>query len=203
MATYVRSPFIKLLIGLYLLLLASVSHAALVFTGGMIDVSYLGSDFTVGTDSFIAGNTSPDIAYQDESNIGDGIMIDFESITFNDSSIVFQLRGDGPAHPSTGFQKTGLLGSYTISLASPGIGFESVFVDTSANITGLDLNSGITFDTRNIYFDLSSFGILDQSNADIGTVTLNVGFVPVPAALPLMLSGLAGLLLLNRRRRTV
>ena len=202
MATYVRLPFIKLLIGLYLLFLASASHAALVFTGSMIDLSYQGSDFTVGTDSFIAGDTSPDIAYQDGSNIGDGIMIDFESITFNDSSVVFQIRGDGPEH-SAGYQTTGLLGSYIISLASPGIGFESVLVGTSTNMIGLDLNSGITFDTKNIYFDLSSFGIADLSSADIGTVTLNVGLVPVPAALPLMLSGLAALLLFNRRRRTV
>ena len=207
MATNVRShPFIKVLIGFYLLFLASAAQSALMFTGNMIDVSYVGSDFTVGTNSFIAGDTTPDpdIAYQDGSNIGNGLMIDFESITFNDDSIVFELRGDGPEHSNSAFQKTGLLGSYHISLASPGIVFDSISVGTTANIIGLCLDSGITFDTNTIYFDLSAFGVLDESDADIGSVTINASFaaVPVPAALPLMLSGLAGLLLVSRRRKS-
>lgn len=192
-------PFSRVFVGLLLLFLTSTTQASYVFTGGMIDVSYSGPDFSVGVDSIIAGSKSPDIAYQDGSNIGDGIMIDFESIEFFDTAIIFTLRGDGPEH-STGYQKTGLLGSYVISLVNANLWVDDLTVTTSNNVTGVALGSEITFDAQNIYFDLSTFGVLDQTNEDLATISLDVSFIPLPAALPLMLSGLVGLLLFARRQ---
>ena len=68
---------------------------------------------------------------------------------------------------------------------------------------GVSLGSEITFDNKNIYFDVSALGILETAGADIGRVTLNMELVPIPAALPLMLSGLAGLAFISRRRKQI
>jgi hypothetical protein len=69
------------------------------------------------------------------------------------------------------------------------------------DMIGVSVGSGVTFDAKNIYFDISTLGILEVTGPDIGSVTMNVEFVPIPAALPLMLSGLAGLVLVSRRRK--
>jgi len=185
---------------LLLLNFTSASQAAFVFTGETIDVSY--TEPGVGlTDAVVAG-TGPEIAYLDGSDIGDGIMLDFEFIDIDDTSVTFNLRGDGPAHPTDGYQTTGLAGSYTISLTAADFSISNVSLGTITDTIGVAVGSEVTFDAGNIYFDISTLGIREITpGADLGTVTLNVEFVPIPAALPLMLSGLAGLLLLSRRRK--
>jgi len=190
-------------IAAFLLLFTSASQAALVFTGHNIDVTYsdpdpLNPDIT---DSIVAGAGS-DIAYNDGSAIGDNIMIDFEFIDFTDNAVTFQIRGDGPAHANGAYQTTGLNGSYILSLTDMGIFYDTVSIGSmSTNLLGVAMGSEITFDAKNIMFDISTLGILDASMADIATLTLNVEFVPIPAALPLMLSGLAGLALFSHRRK--
>jgi len=199
-----RLSFISSLAGVSLLLFASVSHAALVFTGQDIDVSYspaIGADIT---DSIIAGSGF-DIAYNDGSTIGNSLMLDFEFIDFVDNAVTFQLRGDGLDYAGdASYNTTGLNGSYVLSLAGSGIFFDSVSIGSMSNITGVTMDSEITFDATNIFFDVSTLGILEVTpGADLGTITLDVQFVPIPAALPLMLSGLTGLLLFSRRRKSV
>jgi len=192
----------SLLAGVFLLLITSASQAALIFTGQNIDVTYSEIGFTDLTDSIVAGSNDPDrdIFYLDGSNIGNGIMLDFEYIDFTDNTVTFQLRGDGSSY-SPGYQTTGLGGSYILSLADAGISFDTVSIDSAINMIDVTMGADITFDARNIYFDISTFGILETPGADFGTLTLGVQFVPIPAALPLMLSGLAGLALVSRRRK--
>ena len=188
------------LAGIFLLITASTSQAAFVFTGQDIDVTYEDS-LGILTDSIIAGNADPDISYLDGSNIGDGIMLDFEFIDFADTSVTFSLRGDGPAHATSGYQTTGLDGSYTITLTNADFSIGSVSIGLMTDMIGVELGTEVTFNGSNIFFDISTLGILEVTpGADIGSITLNVEFVPIPAALPLMLSGLAGLALVSRRR---
>ena len=199
-STVRRLSITSMLVGLFLLLFTSSSSAALIFTGQNIDVTYSAAGDSDITDSIVAGAGS-DIAYLDGSNIG-GIMLDFEFIDFVDNAVTFQLRGDGAAH-STGYYTTGLTGSYIISLMDINTTFDSVSINILDRIIGVSIGSEITFDAHNIYFDVSTLGILEVTpGADLGLITLDVGFalVPLPAALPLMLSGIAGLALFSRRK---
>ena len=128
-------------------------------------------------------------------------MLDFEFIDFDDTSVTFNLRGDGPAHANPDYQTTGLDGSYIITLATADFFIGSVSIGSMTDMIGVELDKEVTFNGKNIFFDISTLGILEVTpGADIGSITLNVEFVPIPAALPLMLSGLAGLVLVSRRR---
>lgn len=198
-----RLSVTRLLTGVFLLLLSATSQAALIFTGQNIDVGYNGDDVSVATTSIIANNDAePEIFYGDGSSIGNGLMLDSEYINFTDNTVIFQLRGDGDTL-TTGIQTTGLDGSYILTLTDPGIWISSVSIESMENILGLSMGTDITFDASSIFFDVSAFGIFETSGPDLGVLTLNVQFVPLPAALPLMLSGLAGLLLFNRRKKSV
>lgn len=207
-----RLSIISMSAGLLLLLISSVAQASLILTGQSFDISYSGTDVPVGTDSIIAGTNNPDIAYLDGTNIGGsiteiGLMLPGEFIDFSDTSVTFNLRGDyGDAFNFGGnnYQITGLTGSYVISLTSPGVSISSLSIGSITDMIGVDLVTQVTFDAKNIYFDISTLGILQkESGIDIGSITLDVGLlaVPVPAALPLMLSGLAGLAMFSRRRK--
>lgn len=195
-----RLSVTSFLAGVFLLLLTSASQAAYIFTGQNIDVTYSETGFADLTDSIVAGS-GPEISYNDGSSIGNGIMLDFEFIDFVDNAVTFQLRGDGPAHATTGYQTTGLDGSYILSLAAADFSIGNISIDSISNMIGVSVGSEITFDAKNIIFDISTLGILETLGPDIGRLTLNVEFVPIPAALPLMLSGLAGLVLISRRRK--
>jgi len=190
------------LAAVFLLFFTSTASAALIFTGQNIDITYSNTGDPDITDSIVAG-AGNDIAYLDGSNIGNNIMLDFEFIDFVDNAVTFQLRGDGPAHATSGYQTTGLSGSYIITLTDIDSSFKTVSIATLDSVIGVSIGSEITFDSKNIYFDISTLGILElpTGGADLGLVTLNVGFVPVPPALPLMLSGLAGLVLFSRRNK--
>lgn len=203
----------SILAGLILLVSVPAAQAAFVFTGQSLDVSFEDFDFSdTTTDSIVAGDVDPDISYNDGTNIGGrygqapdpdifGIMLDFESIDFTDTTVTFTLRGDGPAHGTSGYQTTGINGRYIISLTAADFSIGGITLDPLVDMIGVSVGSGVTFDARNIYFDISTLGILEVTGPDIGSVTMNVEFVPIPAALPLMLSGLAGLVLVSRRRK--
>jgi len=191
----------SLLAGAFLLFITSASQAALVFTGQNIDVTFSEPGFTDLTDSIVAGSSDPDISYLDGSSIGNGNMLDFEFIDFADNAVTFQLRGDGSSY-SPGYQTTGLGGSYILSLTGVGISIGSVSIGSMTDMIDVTVGTDITFDAKNIYFDISTLGILETASvADIGSLTLNVEFVPIPAAFPLMLSGLAGLVFFSRKRK--
>lgn len=196
-----RLSVTSFLAGVFLLLLTSASQAAYVFTGQNIDVSYSETGFADLTDPIIAGS-DPEIFYNDGTSIGNGIMLDFEFIDFVDNAVTFQLRGDGSFY-SPGYQTTGLDGSYILSLTGVGISIGSVSIGSMTDMIDVTVGTDITFDAKNIYFDISTLGILETTSvADIGSLTLNVEFVPIPAALPLMFSGLAGLILISRKRKS-
>jgi hypothetical protein len=220
---YRRLSLTSTLLGVFLLLLASATQAAFIFTGETIGVSFDGTipgslspQVIAGSDNIVAGDTDPtpdtpfiepyDISYNNGSNIGTNVMLDSEYIDFTDTSVTFQLRGDGATHsdPSGMYQTTGFLtGSYQISLDATTFSIGNITSIDLTDVVGVSLGTEITFDAKNIYFDISTLGILETAGADIGRITLNMELVPIPAALPLMLSGLAGLALISRRRKQI
>jgi len=195
------------------LLLASSSLNAAILAGETIGVSYTGTDYGPLSDSITVDQSNPEIKYGDTTAIGGSLMLNFEQIDIYDdatfTSFVFTLRGDGPAHTTDGFQTTGLDGSYVISLAGTNLVFDSI-VSISSDVLGANdaiLNTGnnneVTFDLRHLYFDISQIGIMDVTGSpDLGGIIIqaSISEVPVPAALPLLLSGL-GLLAVSARRR--
>lgn len=190
--------------GVFLLLFTFTSQAAFVFTGQNIDVTFSETGYTDLTDSIVAGSSDPDpdISYLDGSFIGNGIMLDFEFIDFADNAVTFQLRGDGSTDAS-GYQSTASTGRYILSLAAADFSISNISIGSVTAMTGVSVGSEVTFDANNIYFDISTLGILETAAiADTGSLTLNVEFVPVPAAFLLMLSGLSGLVLFSLRRKT-
>jgi hypothetical protein len=209
-----RLSFTYSVIGVLLLLLAPASHAAFVFTDQNLDVTFSETGFSDITDNIVAG-TGTEISYNDGSNIGGdyglapgpdkvGIMLDHEFIDFGDTTVTFNLRGDGPVHSTGGYQTTGFNAdaSYILSLIAADFSIGNVSIGSMTDMIGVTMGTEITFDAKNIYFNISTLGILETTpGLDIGTLTLNVEFVPIPAALPLMLSGLAGLFVVSRRRK--
>jgi hypothetical protein len=91
--------------------------------------------------------------------------------------------------------------SYILNNFDYGIG--NVMLLSTSNVAGLVAGTDITWNKNQLAFDISRLGIGTLPGMDMGAITLGVEFVPVPAALPLMLSGLfSGLLFIARRRRT-
>jgi hypothetical protein len=170
------------------------------FIGQIPTVTYSESGYPDLVDTVTVVEPGVELAFGDGTAIGDGIMLDGEYIDIKAASIVFSIRGDGPAYTGSGCsncQTTGL-GSdakYTLSDFNWGgsqtIGNVTVTLD---NIWGVALGSEVFFSPTSISLDIGTLGVGPLVNGpDLGTVTLNVSFVPVPAALPLLLSGLFAL----------
>lgn len=146
----------------------------------------------------------------DGSPIDLGVLYDDEYIDIGGSSIVFGLRGGAAAH-SNGYETWDVIstGMFRIDFETGTLAlFETL---TAADVVLTDI-IGVTLGTQliaNIGLDfltlkVGTLGI--NAIADFGTVALNFtakppSAVPIPAALPLMLSGLALIGFLSRRRR--
>lgn len=195
------------LIGVLLLLLTFTSQAALIFTGQTLDITFKEPGFSDLSDTVIAG-TGVELEADVNSllNIEKFAMIDFESINIEETSILFTLRGDGDDYDvidSILYQDTGTRSgaSYLVALSGAPFSIDSVSIGETSNVVNL-MSSDVSLLAGVIYFDISKLAIGTIDGPDLGTIRLNVGFVvPIPAALPLMLSGLAGLLLFSRGRK--
>lgn len=128
-----------------------------------------------------------------------------------EDSIVFTLRGGVPAH-STGFQTTGAPADakYGISIFDTldnlfDLGVGDSFEVVLDNVTGVNLGTQLVLTDSFIDLFIGTLGI--GAALDIGTITLQVDRavlnpVPIPAALPLMLSALGLIGFITRRQRT-
>ena len=201
------SRVISLLLAIAALMLITPSHASFVFTGQTLGVTFTEPGFSDLTDTVIAG---PGIELEADvtssSEIEKFAMIDFESIDIEETSILFTLRGDGDDFGMVGstlYQHTGTGSgaSYIIDLVGAPFIIDSVAVGDVSNVTNL-LPTDVSLINGEIHFDISNLAIGTIDNgADLGTIRLDVGLVPVPAALPLMLTGLVCLFAISRRRK--
>ena len=190
-----------------LMLIPSIALAA--FVGQTPTVTYSESGFPDLVDNVTVVDPGIELQFNDGSNIGNGIMLDGEYIDIKGSSIVFSIRGDGPAYTGSGCtncQTTGLGADahYTLSGFNWG-GTQSIGSVTVSlnNIWGVALGSEVFFSPNSISLDIGTLGVGPVAGGpDLGTVTLNVTFVPLPAALPLFGTGLAALAGLTWRRRS-
>lgn len=179
--------------------------------GQTLGISYIGTDYGPLSDAVTVG-TGHEISYGDGSDIGGLLMLDEEYIEISSDDfstlIEFNLRGDGPAHPIPGYQSTGLNGSYVVNLGA-GYVFDSLLSIGSSiiDINGMNIDDvnmpGISISFGNLYFDVSEIGILDNVlGPDVGKIQIHATIqeVPVPAALPLLLSGLGVLAFWSRKK---
>lgn len=171
------------------------SQASLV--GQDVTVTFSESGFGDEVDVVTVGAGNEIIA-GDGSNIGDNIFLDFDFINIESESIVLQLQGGGGAH-STGFSLLGFGPDASYSFTglnwgvTPGrITGVDIVLD---NVIGVSLLSEVNFTDNSIDLIVGTLGIGEiLGAADIGTVTLNLTVdhspVPLPASLPLFLTGL-------------
>lgn len=202
---YIR--VIRLIAGIVALFYLYPSHAALIFTGQAMDISFAEPGFADLSDTVIAG---PGIELMADVNSTSEIerfaMIDFESIDIEEASLLFTLRGDGDDFgiiDNVLYQDTGTRSgaTYIVGINSAPFSIDSVTIGETSNVTNLSALD-VSLVGGNIHFDISNLAIgTIENGADLGTIRLNVGFVPIPAALPLMLTGLACLFAISRRRK--
>jgi len=197
----------SLLAGVVVFLFATSSQASFIFTGQNVDIMFSEPGFSDLSDTVVAGTgIELNANASSPSEIEKFAMIDFESIDIEETSILFTLRGDGNdfgVFNNILFQDTGT-GSgatYIVALSGASFSIDSVSIGDTNNVMNLS-PADVSVIGGAIHFDISQLAIGTINNAeDLGTIRLNVGFVPIPAALPLMLSGLAGLLVVCRRRK--
>ena len=197
----------SLLAGVVVFLFATSSQASFIFTGQNVDITFSEPGFSDLSDTVIAGTgIELNANVNSLSEIEKFAMIDFESIDIEETSILFTLRGDGNdfgVFNNILFQDTGTRSGATYIVALSGAPFSigSVSIGDTNNVMNLS-PADVSVIGDAIHFNISQLAIGTINNAeDLGTIRLNVGFVPIPAALPLMLSGLAGLLVVCRRRK--
>ena len=139
-----------------------------------------------------------------------GTSIEFS--TSGQSTLTFNLRGDGPSHPGDPddpgaiYQMTGYSSEAYFELSGFSKSLLELFDVADSSLVGISRENAIggavliDFALNTITLNLGTLGILDQGASDIGSIT--VGVVPIPASLPLMLSALAFLGFLSRRKKT-
>lgn len=154
-----------------------------------------------------------EIVAGDLSNIGSIILNDFEFIDIGESSIVYQVRGDGDPH-SPGFQTTnfGVNANILFSNLNWGategsiVGITLDLVDVIGVICcGVGTDVEFTADSVTLRA-LGTLGVTEVTpGPDLGLITLNLQVqhtpIPEPATLVLFGTGLAGLGLTRRRRQ--
>ena len=197
----------SLLAGVVVFLFATSSQASFIFTGQNVDITFSEPGFSALSDTVVAGTgIELNANVSSLSEIEKFAMIDFESIDIEETSILFTLRGDGNDFSEFNnilFQDTGTRSgaTYIVALSGAPFSIDNVSIGDTNNVMNLS-PADVSVIGGAIHFDISQLAIGTINNAaDLGTIRLNVGFVPIPAALPLMLSGLAGLLVVCRRRK--
>ena len=196
-------------------------HASLV--GQSFDFNFMqtGPDKNASDLNRAYNASGAELAAGDGGNIdGIGALLNGSSIDILSDSIEFSLRGGGAPH-STGFESTGFSTDARFRISGFGASLNSLFEIAPGDVFALEFDNliGVALGTQlvlnnddavagNNYIDLfvGSLGI--GTPLDIGSVTLKVdramqppSAIPLPAALPLMLTALGLLGLLSRRRR--
>lgn len=183
---------------LILMSITSLVHAS--FIGQSINVTFTELGYADVVDSVFPSTISTEISFGDGTNIGDVIMLDGEFIDFTEDSIILNIRGDGPAHSTSGYQTTGFTSGASYLFTGFDMNVASVIFSLD-DIVGVDFGSELTYGSDFIQLDISTLGVKQIiGSADLGSITLNVDFaVPLPASLPLMIFGLAGILSFMRK----
>jgi len=193
-ATRPRLIFLALIfiVGLY----PQASQATLL--GQEIKITFDEDAFTLIDTVTVTENK--EILSFDGSNIGDDILLDFESIDIGSESIVLELQGGGGNHSIDGYSILGF-DTNTFYLFEglnwggiPGK-ITGVTIDL-VDIIGVDENTDpiVEFTNESVKLFIGTLGIKETAGVDVGTITLDLTVehspVPLPASLPLFLSAL-------------
>jgi hypothetical protein len=178
-----------------------------------VTVTFVEPGFTDEVDNVTVGAGS-EIAQGDGSNIGDNILLGGEFIDIGDSSLVYRVRGDGPAHPTPGYSTTGFdpLAYYLFEFDFGASGDQIVSVAiVLQDVIGVALSSEVFFTDDSLQLYVGTLGVLGDvlGGPDLGTITLNleiesngppVGAVPEPSSVAALGLGLVALAWRRYRR---
>ena len=185
----------------------------------------LGTDVTVtfqepgfpDESDLVTVGAGPEISFLDGTNVGDNILLDYESIDVGDTSIIYNIQGGGDPHGTPGYTTTGFdpLAQYVFSGLEPSgvpVDLVGVTVDLT-DVIDVALGSEVFFTEDSVTLLVGTLGIADVvGGPDLGTITLNLQFeeqqqperIPEPASVLLCLIGGVCLALgyVCRRRRS-
>ncbi len=168
--------------------------ATAVTLGGEAEATLIGQDVTVefleGADSFsdvVTVGAGSEISFGDGTDIGDEILLDFESIDIGASSISYDIQGGGPPHSTPGFSTTGFG-------ADARFVFSNLIFSTPSRITAVDvvlssvigvlLGAEVTFTDDSVTLFVGTLGIAEGNGLDIGNITLDLTFTPIDGTVP-------------------
>lgn len=177
------------------------AEAQATLIGQNVTVTFQEPSFADVIDGVLVGAGS-EISFLDGTNIGDEILLDFESIDIGASSILYNVQGEGPEHSpgfsTTGFDPAARFVFSDLTLASPSriIAVNIIL----SNVIGVAAGSEVTFTDDSVALVIGTLGIgMIDGAPDVGSIRLDLTFeginpsVPEPSLLGLLALSIAAL----------
>jgi hypothetical protein len=175
--------------------------------GQQVGVSFNDPSVPFTASDIVTVGAGQELLSGDGSNIGSGVFLAGEYLDIGDTSITYNIRGDGPGN-TTGF---GPDAAFTFSFLGWGpvpMRITGVTIGL-VNVNGVAINSQVTFTDDTVQLDIGTLTVGEVAGApDLGQITLNLQTaeitsnpVPEPGTLPLLALGGGLLVLVGLQRR--
>ncbi len=179
-------------IGLRSIVFYAVAASAIL--GGQAEATLIGQNVTIefleGADNFtdvVTVGAGSEISFGDGTNIGDAILLDFESIDIGAASISYDIQGGGPPHSTPGFSTTGFGPDARFvfsNLTLPSPSQISAVNIVLSNVIGVLLGTEVSFTDDSVTLFVGTLGIGEVGGPDLGNIRLDLTFTPINGPVP-------------------